>query len=155
MQHYSSPFENYNRQKKQLKEILFSCFKNETNQTKSEYINIKFPKNIYGNLCIFDLDNNIVGFMIYNNLKVYYDILIESVCFSESIRGKGYFSKVFEWFIQKIKIIEKTNKIGLYLWKENPFNKDNKIEKIYNKFSFKFLSEKKRDNKTYCLLVYS
>ena len=51
-------------QKKQLKEVLFSCFKYETKQSNSDNININFPNNIYGNVCIFDMEDNLLGFMI-------------------------------------------------------------------------------------------
>jgi len=147
------------KQETQLKNILFSCFKYETNGNNN--ININFSSKYTGVLIILDAYENIHGLLLYsNNFNRY---LIENVCFSETIRNKGFFSLIFPWFLDNIKITmqfyknfyENYNNIGyaINIWNESPFNKNNKIENIYKRFLFKFFSNFNRNTNTYKMLI--
>lgn len=150
------------KQHTDLKGILFNCFKAELGLVEDlpfydkNIFSTNFSNYNYGNLCVFDSNNKIVGFMLYNN-SINDLFLIENVCFSETIRGKGYFKVVFNWFLKKISETNIKNKIGLYIWKDSPFNKDRKIEKLYEKYLFKYKETKVKDmpnnNKVYYLMI--
>ena len=100
--------------------------------------------------------------MLYSNDFSNNRYLIENVCFSEKIRNKGFFSLIFPWFLDNIKITmqfykfyKNYNNIGyaINIWNESPFNKNNKIENIYKKFLFKYFSNFSRNNNTYKMLI--
>jgi hypothetical protein len=151
------------KQHNDLKGILFNCFRAELGLVEDlpfygkNIFSTNFSNHNYGNLCVFDSNNKIVGFMLYNSNSINDLFLIENVCFSETIRGKGYFKVVFNWFLKKISETNIKNKIGLYIWKDSPFNKDRKIEKLYEKYLFKYKETKVKDmpnnNKVYYLMI--
>ena len=77
------------------------------------------------------------------NKKLKDRVLIENVCLNKKYRGFNIFTKIFNWFLIQVKIIYKNyNKkfegYHLTIWKESPFNLDNKIYKLYQKFNFKY-----------------
>ena len=122
--------------------MLYSCFEAEIKINNPDYlkknVQIEFSNQRYGGLIVFNNEMKIVGFMIFN--QDYNDlIIIENVCFDKSIRGNGYFKIIFAKFLESIEKYNFNNKrIGLFVWQDNPFNKNHKIEKIYQKFCFNF-----------------
>ncbi|VVU94868.1 hypothetical protein CPAV1605_593 [seawater metagenome] len=145
-------------QNQELQNILYHCFKNElqfssiSTVTKQDF-KTSFPNNYYGCLTIFDKKFQVIGFMLYNDTNLSDTVIIENVCFSESIQGKGYFKAIFSWFLKKIKSKENGKSIGLYVWNQNISNK--RISKLYEKFSFKFVKKKQMGEKSYDLMILS
>lgn len=155
-----------NEQIKQLNNLLYklpdSCFYEEIKSYDSLFINsntvsTKYSVKTTGNLFILNNEKPI-GYLSYQ-LKNNY-ILLENICISKEFRGKGIFKRVFTWFLKEVeniyfyqnKIYPDLNIIGfkLSVWKESPFNKNNKIVELYNKFGFVYSStEKYSEKRTY------
>lgn len=79
------------KQKNDLQKMLYSCFEAEIKINNPDYlekdVQIEFSNHRYGGLIVFNNQLQVVGFMIfnqdYNNL-----IIIENICFDESLRDR-------------------------------------------------------------------
>ena len=146
----------------QLDNLLYkkpdSCFYDEIKSYDSLLINeftVSSNHSIKttGNLFIFDIEENIIGYLSYRYLDNY--VFIENVCVNKKYRGMGIFKFVFKWFLEKAKSLY-SNILGfkLTVWKESPFNKNNEIVEIYKKFGFVYTKNEKYSSKrTYIHMI--
>lgn len=144
------------KQIEQLDNLLYkkpdSCFYDEIKSYDSIIINeftlsSNYPIKTTGNLFILDR-NNIIGYLSYRYIDNH--VFIENVCINKEYRGIGIFKVMFNWFLEKTKdLYQGLNFQGfkLTVWKESPFNKNNEIVEIYQKFGFKVDDEENYSSK--------